>query len=193
MAAVRAKPGPGFTLRAIAGIENRTIQTFGGAATNHQLTGAVGLWASARSVNQLSGLQVTARIIDPNGQLHKVMLNDEQVEEPRSGSYQASFKPKTNGRHQGVIRIENLGHAALASPLRQLLHADGKVDLKAKVSRFVREIPFYFDAGKRKEPDGRIGDEAPRKEAAPRKRRVLLASAEIQIKKSKSKPRPAKR
>lgn len=183
MIAVRVKPGPAFTLRAVAGIENKSIQVFGGAATAHQIKGAVGVWASARCVHQLSGLRVTARIIDPKGQVHRLLLNDEQVHEPQSGSYQASFLPKTDGRHQGLIRIENLGKASVASPLRHISHSEGNVDLKAKMPRFVREVPFYFYVGQRDKPDGRIGDETPGKETAPRKRRTPLKSAPISVKK----------
>ena len=177
MLAVRARPGGAFTLRAVAGIENKSIQVFGGATINHQVSGSVGVWATARFIHQLSGLRVTARIIDPRDQVHSLLLNDEQVHEPQSGSYQASFLPKTDGRHRGVLRVENLGKAVRANPLRLISHSTGTVDLQVKPPRFVREIPFYFDVGKREDPNVGTGDEVPGKRPIPRKRRTPLKSA----------------
>ena len=102
----------------------------------------MGVGASARRVHQLSGLRVTARIIDPKGLAHWLLLNDDQVHEPQSGSYQASFMPKNKGRHKGLICIENLGKATVASPLRHASHSEGDIDLKAETPRFVREVPL---------------------------------------------------
>lgn len=181
MVAVRARPGPAFTLRAVAGIENRRINVYGGARIPYVVAGDVGLWASARTGDQLSGLRVTAHITDPNGSRHRVTLRDDEPGEPESGAYAGSFSPTAKGRHRGVIRIVNAGRATAAAPLRRERHAPGVPGPELDVPRFVRQIPFYFDAGER--PPLRPSEERPGKEPIPRRRRCKLVSA----------PRPKRR
>ena len=177
MVAVRAKPGPSFKLQAVAGIENRDINVFGGATVPQVISGDVGLWASARGDHQLSGLRVTAEIIDPSGTRHQVMLHDADVHEPESGSYGGVFTPTSKEQHRAIVRVENTGGARIAGSLRHALHAEnGHANLTTKVPRFVRVIPFYFDVGRR--PEVRPSDERPGKEPIARRRRCKLVSAE---------------
>jgi len=176
MVAVRTRPGPAFTFRAVAGVENRRINVYGGATSPHVLNGDVGVWAVARSVHELSGLRVTADLIDPNGSRHNIRLQDGDPLEPESGSYAGVFTPFTTGRHHGRIRVENAGRATVASPLRLAEHAtDGVSTLEVEVPRFVRVIPFYFDVGER--APVKPSDERPGKEPIPRRRRRKLISA----------------
>jgi hypothetical protein len=174
MVAVRTRPGAGFTLRAVAGVENRHINVYAGARIPHVLGGDVGLWASARSRHELSGLRVTAEITAPNGSRYDVVLDDTDSREPESGCYTGTFTPVANGRHRGRMQVENLGQATIASPLRLERHGTA-ARLDTSVPRFVRQIPFYFDVGER--PPIKPTDERPSKEPIPRRRRVTLVSA----------------
>ena len=152
--AVRTEPGPQLRLHAVAGIENRHIQVFGGASSRNCKEAPVRIWASARWKHQLSGLLVTATINGPDGRSHLIKMNDELINEPSNGQYEGLFCPMKTGRYHGVIRIQNFGQAVLSNPIRHILHSTkGKVDLPVKVPRFVREIPFYFDSGERPKID----------------------------------------
>ena len=161
MVGVRAKSGSELSVRAISGVENRHIQVFGGATTQNHVRGAVGVWATARCMHELSGLKVTAQFIDPNGQMHDLNLSDHQPQEPQSGLYQAAFFPRVQGQYRGLIHIENTGYATVAGALRHISHTTGQVHLPTTIPRFVRKFPCSFHVGDQVELDDRIGDESP--------------------------------
>lgn len=176
--AVRAKPGAAFTVRAIAGVENRGIQAFGGVRDAYTSSGSVGLWAHATAGHRLSGLDVSARIVDPKGAVHRVQLSDCAVGEPQSGDYSAVFSADVPGRHRGVLRIACSGRASRAGAVRHMLHAEcNDLDLSVQAPRFFRAIPFSFEVGPCIRPQPTPGPEVPGRDPVPRKRRVPLVSA----------------
>jgi hypothetical protein len=176
MVAVRTRPGPAFTLRAIAGIENRRINVYGGATSSHVMHGDVAVWARGRSLHELSGLRVTASIVSPTGARRTIRLHDDDPQEPESGVYTGTYSPRTPGRHHGWIRVQNTGRATVASPLRLAKHASAGAALgDIEVPRFVRVVPFYFDVGERPRLKG--SDEKPGRQPIPRRRARQLVSA----------------
>jgi hypothetical protein len=176
MVAVRTRPGPAFTLRAIAGVENRAINVYGGASSPHVMSGVVTVWARGRSFHELSGLRVIATIESPTGARKRIRLHDDDPEEPESGVYTGAYTPRTTGRHHGWIWVQNTGRPTVAGPLRLALDAvAGAAPLDVDVPRFVRVIPFYFDVGER--PPLKVSDEKPGKQPIPRRRVRKIISA----------------
>jgi len=152
MIAVRAATGAAFNFKAIAGGENRDIQVFGGASSNNCPKAPVRIHASARCKDDLSGLRVTATVISPKGIKKQLILTDKKFEEPNSGEYEGFVTVDQLGRYHGTICIENIGKAIIAKPVRRLLDSEKKeIQAFAKVPKFVRMIPFYFDSGERPE------------------------------------------
>jgi hypothetical protein len=150
MIAVRPHAGSSFTFQAVAGGENRHLQVFGEVTRTNYAKAPVRLWASARFIQELSNLRVTATVIAPNGRMQQIRLTDDRFNEPNSGVYEAYVTPKYQGRYRGWIRIENLGSAIVAQPNYLISHSkDKSISIEAKVPKFVREIPFYFDSGER--------------------------------------------
>lgn len=150
--ALRVSTGHAFSFKAIAGGENRALQVFGGATSKNALKSPVRIHASARYREDLSGLHITANVISPSGIKKQVTLNDDSLEEPRSGEYEGFVIASESGRYQGLIRIQNTGKAIIAKPVRRLFDTRKK-EMKVKVNapKFVRVIPFSFDAGQRPE------------------------------------------
>jgi hypothetical protein len=150
MLAFRSQPGPSFTARAVAGGENRHLQVFGDVIRNPHFGTPVRIWASARWKDELSGLQVTATVISPNGSRQLVVLGDDKYNEPNSGLYEGYVTPQKEGRYRVIIRIENKGHAIIANPNRLTLHTDKtSLSMKSMAPTFVRLIVCYFDYGQR--------------------------------------------
>ena len=50
------------------------------------MSGDVTVWARGRSLHELSGLRVTARIISPTGARRTIRLHDDDPLEPESGA-----------------------------------------------------------------------------------------------------------
>lgn len=150
--ALRVSTGRAFSFKAIAGGENRAIQVFGGATSKNALNAPVWIHASARYKEILSGLRVTATVISPDGIKKQITLNDSSLEEPNSGEYESFVIAEKAGRYQGIIRIQNTGKAIMAKPVRRLFDSKKKeIKVRVKAPKFVRLIPFSFDAGKRPE------------------------------------------
>jgi hypothetical protein len=152
MIALRPEAGASFRFQAIAGGENRRLQTFGGANPKNCPEAPVRLWASARWGHEMSNLHVTATVAAPDGGSQRLRLDDNRFEEPNSGIYEGYVSVKRPGRYHGTILIENHGDAIIAKPARRLLDQKKNVlSVIAKVPKFVREVPFYFDSGDRPE------------------------------------------
>jgi hypothetical protein len=188
MIALRPEAGPAFTFRSVAGAENRQLQVFGGATKLNPASVPVRIWASARWGNELTNLEVSAIVIDPNGKKNRVLLTDAQIDGFGDGIYEAYFTPKRLGRYRGIIRIKNLGDAVIAHSTHRILHTEERrLSLAAKAPRFVREIPFYFDSGDR----AKIQDEERAKGTT--ERYAKLRPRPTKLKSAKVKPNPAKK
>lgn len=155
---VRPEPGPAFKARFLGGIKNRELVVSGDSDKVVPLGSGCRIWARANWGDDLSGLSVGAKIRDPEGTVHHLILDDRQADEPSSGLYQAFFIPSVSGHHSGEIQIFSKGKVKLAAGLDRMLHADydpkkgHQLDLSNKKDRFVRRISFYFDAGVRPVP-----------------------------------------
>ncbi len=157
--AVRLETGPAFRSRFIGGIENRALIVAGDCDKVVPLGSAGRIWARAHWDGDLSGLHVRARLRDPQGGTHTVVLSDETSADPFSGEYQGMFTPTINGRHEGEIVISGKAEMLMGGGMEALAHMsaeaskDGvRLDLRRKRDRFVRRIKIYFDAGDRRPP-----------------------------------------
>jgi hypothetical protein len=188
MIAVRPHAGASFGFQAVAGGENPQLQVFGDATKHVESGDSVRIWASARWRHALSGLSVTATIVDPSGARTNIRLSDSHGIEDSSGLYEGVFRPQRSGRHQAIILIRNTGNSLTARPLHQLLHSGEKtLKLPKGAPEFVRRIVVSFDVGPRpKLVDDEANKGLHRKYAPLRKRPTPLRSA-----REKKKPAPA--
>jgi hypothetical protein len=152
MVAVRPHASAGFSFRAIAGGENPHLQVFGGASTNNPLQTPVRLWAMARWGHDLTNLQVSATFTTPLGYRQRLLMTDCRGDERDSGVFEAFYTPSQPGRYRGTIEISNQGNARQARSRHLVAHmTENRVTLKSVPTRFVRQVPFYFDVGPRPE------------------------------------------
>ena len=192
MVALRASSGRGITCKAVAGGENRHLRVFGGAQSKNCSNAPVRIWAKAHHGGLLSGLRVTAHVVSPKGGVQRIRLEDDRLDEPRSGEYAGYFKVDQQGRYHGYVKIENTGRAMTAKPARRLLDSkEGKISAPVKAPNFLRVIPFYFDSGDRpplKDVEHEKGLTAKYEYVRPRKTRLVSAKRSgrtKQIKKSR--------
>lgn len=169
--------------RYLAMVENRNVVVAGGCRPEVALGEVVDFWCSATYRDRLSGLNVTAEIVAPNGVSHSINLTDADADDPRSGNYRGFFVPDVQGPHRYRTRIVSKGNTSRAGAMHRLLHSDPKGDkgtsLDTEAPAFVRLIPGYFDVGKRPVPK----DVDPRYEGPPRR--------PVRRRKNKLIPRPS--
>jgi hypothetical protein len=155
----RKSTGEDFRVFYYAEVDNRRIAVHGEVSPRVPMEQAAVIRASATWKDQISGLDVIARIRDPQGGLHSVELSDAQYAEPNSGDYVGTFVPEMPGRHSIELTIANRGKAILAGGIHRVMHGPEPtrkeaqvIDISSGAPPFVRRIPLYFDAGKRPQP-----------------------------------------
>ncbi|WP_158008208.1 VWA domain-containing protein [Methyloceanibacter methanicus] len=155
----RKTPGEPFSLFYAVEIDNERIAVRGDVDPLVPIGGTATIRASGNWQDLLSDLDVTARIVDPQGGIHMVSLSDEQYIEPNSGSYLGTFVPTMPGRHAVEITIANRGRAILAGGIHRAMHGPAPdkdkpqvIDISSAAPVFTRRIPLFFDAGVRRKP-----------------------------------------
>jgi hypothetical protein len=153
---LRTIDGEPFTVFYNVEVDNRRITVHGTVDPWVDVGQAVMIRASGNWKDILSDLDVTARIRDPHGGVHTVMLSDTQHGEPNSGEYVGLFVAPERGRYTVDLTIANRGKAIVAGGMHRLMHgrAGGRakpetIDISSDAPVFIRRIPLFFDVGQR--------------------------------------------
>ncbi|MBT6116553.1 MAG: VWA domain-containing protein, partial [Rhodospirillaceae bacterium] len=163
---VRTNVGGSSILRHAAVVENRQIVARADCDRVVPNGGAIRLSASAKWGDDLTNLDVRARIVGPDGLVHEVGLDDGRPGDPGSGRYRGVFDPAVPGRYRGLVTVLCRGDANRAGAMHRLMHTSPggadkaektkekgvSLDLRTEAPTFVRRVPIYFDVGGRPVP-----------------------------------------
>lgn len=152
----RTTDGEPFTVFYNVEVNNRRIAVHGTVDPWVDVGQAAVIRASGNWKDILSDLDVTARIRDPHGGVHTVVLSDAQHGEPNSGDYVGVFVAPERGRYAVDLTIANRGKAVVAGGMHRFMHGPvgdrtkpQTIDISSDAPVFIRRIPLFFDVGQR--------------------------------------------